>query len=236
MTTTSDQALTRDEALRILRDHKAELVERFAVREIALFGSTVRNEAGPDSDVDILVSFKPQPGWEAYFGIHSFLEDLLGRRVDLVDQQHIVDGLRPYIEREALDVFHPPENWRLPLAVPKRWDIYVDDMLNCCRDVLEFTHGLAPEDVRENKEKYLATLHQLQTVGEAANKVPAEIRQAHPEIPWTDMVDARNWIAHGYDAIRFEEIWMMITQSVPALILQLEALRLEAEPEPLPDA
>ena len=99
MTTTSDQALTRDEALRILRDHKAELAERFGVQELALFGSTVRNEAGPDSDVDILVTMDIAGDWKRSFNLQFFLEDLLGRSVDLVVGRHIVDGLRPYIER-----------------------------------------------------------------------------------------------------------------------------------------
>ena len=236
MTTTSDQALTRDEALRILRAHQAELAERFGVQELALFGSTVRNEARPDSDVDILVGYDELPDWKACFGIQGFLEELLGRRVDVVDRRHIVDALRPYIEREALDVFHSPESWRPPVAVPRRWDIYVEDMVKCCRDVLRFTDGLTADEVRANDEKYLATLHQLQTIGEAANKIPEDVRQRHPKIPWSEIVRARHWIVHGYDVIKFAEIWLMITESVPTLIPQLEALLVEAEPEPLPDA
>ena len=236
MTTARDDVLTRDEALRILREHKAELVERFGVQDLALFGSTVRNEAGPDSDVDLLISRRDgaQQGWRD--GLRDFVESALGHRVDLVDRGHIFAKLRPYIEREALDVFNPPENWSPPVAVPKRWDIYVDDMLKCCRDVLRFTDGLSASQLPQQEMTYLATLHQLQTIGEAANKVPSHVREAHPEIPWSEMINARHWIVHGYDQIRFEEIWTMITESVPALIPQLEALRLEAEPEPLPDA
>ena len=234
MTTASNQPLTRDEALRILRAHRAELGERFGVTELALFGSTVRNEATPNSDVDILVGYEELPDWKSCVAVGPYLESLLGRRVDLVDRSRIFAKLRPYIEREALDVFNPPESWRPPVAVPKRWDIYVEDMLTCCRDVIEFTQGLSAEDVRENREKYFATLHQLQTIGEAAGKVPDEVRQANPEIPWADIIAARNWIAHGYDALRFDEIWQMVTKSVPALVPQLEALLPQAEPDPFP--
>ena len=236
MTTTSDQPLTRDEALRILRDHKAELAERFGVQELALFGSTVRNEAGPDSDVDILVRMDIAGDWKRSFDLQFFLEDLLQRPVDVVMRQSIFNKLRPYIEREAVDVFDLPENWRLPVAVPKRWDIYVDNMLEACRDVLDFTDGLDLDSFWEDRRTRLATLHALQTLGEAPRKIPLEVQTAHPEIPWRRIVDDRNTVAHEYYRVDPVEVWAMISDIVPTLIPLLEALRSEAEPEPLPDA
>lgn len=104
MTTTNDRTLTRDEALRILRDHKAELVERFAVREIALFGSTVRNEAGPDSDVDILVKMDIEGDWTRSFQLQFHLEDLLQRPVDLIVNDSLRKEIRPNVLAEAVNV------------------------------------------------------------------------------------------------------------------------------------
>ena len=52
-----EQAIRKSEVLALLREHKLAMAERFGVVDLALFGSTVRDEAGPDSDVDILVSF-----------------------------------------------------------------------------------------------------------------------------------------------------------------------------------
>ena len=51
--------MRRDEAIRILSERKSELQKRFGVKSIAIFGSTARNEAGPESDVDVLVEFDP---------------------------------------------------------------------------------------------------------------------------------------------------------------------------------
>lgn len=56
------QALSRTETLAVLREHKPVLAERFGVVELALFGSTARDEARPESDVDILVSLDSRPG------------------------------------------------------------------------------------------------------------------------------------------------------------------------------
>ena len=94
----------RDEALKLLREHKPVLVERFGVRSFALFGSTVRNQARTDSDIDILVSFDGPADWRRYFGMQSYIEDLLGRPVDLVTDKALRRELRPYVEAEAIDV------------------------------------------------------------------------------------------------------------------------------------
>ena len=104
MTTTSDQALTRAEALRILRAHRAELSERFGVQEISLFGSTVRNEARPDSDVDILVAYDELPDWIAYFSVQPYLEELLGKSVDVCTSRELREEMKARIEAEAVRV------------------------------------------------------------------------------------------------------------------------------------
>ena len=100
--TTPERALTRDEALRILRAHREELRERFGVTELALFGSTVRNEARPDSDVDILVGYGDLPDWKTYFAVGPYLEDLLGRRVDVCTFAERREELRARVEAEAV--------------------------------------------------------------------------------------------------------------------------------------
>lgn len=95
-----DRSLT----LSLLKQSKAELARRFAVRELALFGSTARGTASPDSDVDVLVSFDGPANSERYFGVQFYLEDLLGCPVDLVTDKAVRAELRPYIERDQLHV------------------------------------------------------------------------------------------------------------------------------------
>ena len=98
------QAGSSSETLALLRAHKPELVERFGVIDLALFGSAVRGESGPDSDVDILVSFDRPTDPECYFGVQFYIEDLLGRPVDLVTDRALRPELRPYIEAESVRV------------------------------------------------------------------------------------------------------------------------------------
>ena len=80
------------------------MATEFGVTRLALFGSAARDEAGPRSDVDILVDFDGPATSKRYFGVQFDLEDLLGCPVDLVTDKALRSELRPYIEREAIGV------------------------------------------------------------------------------------------------------------------------------------
>lgn len=88
---------TREEIMRILREHKAELREKYGVREIGLFGSYVRGEQRRRSDVDILVEFDVMPGLLKFLELEEYLSQLLGVKVDLVRKASIRPELRERI-------------------------------------------------------------------------------------------------------------------------------------------
>ena len=96
--------MNRDEVLAALRQHKQALREQFDVTGLALYGSFARDQADADSDVDILVRFDGPATSRSYFGTMFYIEDLLGRRVDLVTDKALRPELRPFVEQEALDV------------------------------------------------------------------------------------------------------------------------------------
>ena len=94
----------RTRAVELLVAHKSILVARYGVTRLALFGSTARDTARVDSDVDILVAFDGPATSERYFGVQFYLEDLFDRPVDLVTEKALRPELRPFIEQEALHV------------------------------------------------------------------------------------------------------------------------------------
>lgn len=96
--------MNRTETLKRLRAHRDHLSEAFGVVDMAVFGSTVRDDANAGSDVDILVHFDGPATSKRYFGLQFYLEDLLGCSVDLVTDKALRPELRPYIEREAVHV------------------------------------------------------------------------------------------------------------------------------------
>ena len=96
-------AMRRDDVLHILRKHKTEL-EQFGVVSLAVFGSVARDEAGPESDIDILVEFVDVATFDRYMGLKIYLEDLLGVPIDLATRRALKPRVRPAIEREAIYV------------------------------------------------------------------------------------------------------------------------------------
>ncbi len=96
--------MQRDEALRILSALRPTMVERFGVKRIRLFGSTARDEAREDSDVDVLVDFERPATFDGYFGLLSFLEDQLGVSVDLVTEKGLKERVRPNVEQDAIHI------------------------------------------------------------------------------------------------------------------------------------
>ena len=96
--------MNRQQALEVLTKLKPELVKRFGVTRLALFGSTARDEARADSDIDIVVAFDGPATSKKYFGVQFLLEDQLGCPVDLVTEKALRPELKSFIEREAVNV------------------------------------------------------------------------------------------------------------------------------------
>ncbi len=96
--------MNRTQTLQLLAEHKPVLAERFGVARLALFGSVVRDVAKEASDVDVLVGFDGPATSARYFGVQCYLEDSLGRTVDLVTEKALRAELRPFVEKEAVHV------------------------------------------------------------------------------------------------------------------------------------
>jgi len=78
--------MRRDQVVRLLAEHRQDL-SQFSVKSLALFGSVVRGEDRPGSDVDMLVEFEGAATFDRYMGLRFFLQDLLGAPVDLVTRK-----------------------------------------------------------------------------------------------------------------------------------------------------
>ena len=96
-----EPAKTIEEVKAILKEHKAEVIQKCRVREIGIFGSFVRGEQKRRSDVDILVEFDPRniPGLLKLIEMEVYLEKLLRTKVDVV----IKSGIRPELKKIILN-------------------------------------------------------------------------------------------------------------------------------------
>ncbi len=96
--------MNRTQILRVLAERQQEIAARYGVKRLALFGSAARDDLGASSDVDVLVEFASPATFGAYMDLKFYLEDLLGRPVDLVTDKALRDELRPTIEKELIRV------------------------------------------------------------------------------------------------------------------------------------
>jgi predicted nucleotidyltransferase len=88
-------------------DRLAEVCRRYEVKELAIFGSATRGDMRPDSDIDIVVEFQTNArvGLLKFESLCEELEELLGRRVDLVTKRGLKPQVRPHVLREAQLVY-----------------------------------------------------------------------------------------------------------------------------------
>lgn len=104
--------MNRHEVIEALRAHRETLAEQFGVTSLTLFGSFARDQATDASDIDILVRFDGPATADVFFRTQFYLEDLLGRRVDLVTDKALRKEFRPYVEHEAVQCLTDPHGGR----------------------------------------------------------------------------------------------------------------------------
>jgi hypothetical protein len=92
------------EVLHILQAHHDEFARQYGVRSLALFGSVARDQARPESDVDMLVEFNRPMGLFGLFALQDRLEALLGRPVDLGTPASLKPRLREAVLKELVHV------------------------------------------------------------------------------------------------------------------------------------
>ena len=95
--------MTVEEKLRVSKETIEKFCKKWKITEFALFGSVLREDFRPDSDVDVLVTFSPDSDWgvEHLLDMKEELEALFGRAVDLVEKR-LVEESRNYIRRKRI--------------------------------------------------------------------------------------------------------------------------------------
>lgn len=97
-------AVNRATVLALLNGHRDELRSRFGAKRLALFGSAARDELREESDIDVLVEFEGPATFDGYFDLKAHLEQLLGRRVDLVTEKGLKPRARRQVEKDLIRV------------------------------------------------------------------------------------------------------------------------------------
>lgn len=111
-----------------------------------------------------------------------------------------------------------------------RDEAYLLDILIAARLALEFRGDLTWREFQQSHLHQYAIAKAIENIGEAAGKVSAETRNAHPDIPWSQIVAVRNRIAHEYFRLDLLKVWEIVENDIPALIAAIEPLVPPEEP------
>jgi uncharacterized protein with HEPN domain len=107
---------------------------------------------------------------------------------------------------------------------------YLWDILAAARLVRDFIGEMARDAFVADQRTYFAVISRLQVIGEATKLVSDAFKAEHAEVPWKQMAGMRDVLVHRYRQIDLDEVWRAASESVPALIEQLDGL-LPDEPD-----
>jgi uncharacterized protein with HEPN domain len=106
----------------------------------------------------------------------------------------------------------------------REWKFRIRDILEAVEDSLDITRGLDYETFCRDKKTLKAVLYNLAVIGEAARKLPEEVRAKYLEIPWREMGDMRNIVIHEYFGVDTKILWETIQNELSPLVDKLKEI------------
>ena len=98
------------------------------------------------------------------------------------------------------------------------------DMMTPAVQAVGFTNGVDEAQFRTSALHQNAVIRSLEVIGEAATRISPELRQAHPEIPWRDIIGMRHRLIHNYTNVSLDVVWDVLCNRLPQLIAALRPL------------
>jgi len=90
-------------------------------------------------------------------------------------------------------------------------NLYLQDILQSCEDILNFTQDMnSASELQDDRRTFLAVIHSLEIIGEAARQIPKSFREKYPDFPWRETASLRNVIAHEYFGLDMDIIWDVV--------------------------
>ena len=109
--------------------------------------------------------------------------------------------------------------------MPQRDDtVRLHHVLDAAREAVSFVQGKQRSDLEKDRKLVLSLVRLVEVIGEAAGQVSQGFRDAHPEIPWPEMIGMRNRLIHAYFDIDLDRVWDTVKDDLPPLIARLERI------------
>jgi uncharacterized protein with HEPN domain len=102
--------------------------------------------------------------------------------------------------------------------------LFLEDIEKSCTKIILYTEGLTRDQVFTDELRLDGILFNLQVIGEAVKRLPADFRERHAAVAWREIAGLRDFVAHAYFALDLEILWDAIQQGVPTLKGQIEEI------------
>lgn len=208
MKRTHQKILTQKEIEKTLLQHR-DTLKKYGVIRIGLFGSYAKGTAHAKSDLDFVVELQ-ETSFDRYMDLKFFLEDLFGKKVDLV----IEDSIKPRLRSSILQGGNMARDYK----------VYLEDILEAISKIERFVDKIAFDAFKEDDMRIDAVIRNLEIIGEATKKIPQSVRKKHPDMEWKKIAGLRDILIHEYFGTNLKIVWNIVQSDLPALKEQVQSI------------
>jgi uncharacterized protein with HEPN domain len=101
------------------------------------------------------------------------------------------------------------------MTAPREFRDYLQDIFTAADDAMQFVEGIDFTTFAGDKRTTYAVIRALEIIGEATKRIPEDIRQQYPSIPWRNMAGMRDKLIHGYTNVNLERIFETVRTDLP---------------------
>lgn len=102
---------------------------------------------------------------------------------------------------------------------------YLADIRNAAAKAIEFLGSMSLAEFEADEKTAFAVIHALEIIGEATKRIPEDVRQRFPRIPWRAMAGIRDKLIHDYVWVNLETVWKTVRDDLPVLLQELPAIQ-----------
>lgn len=110
------------------------------------------------------------------------------------------------------------------MTAPRQFADFLEDIRSAALKAREFVSGLTYDSFATDEKTVFAVVRALEIVGEAAKRIPQEVRDANPDVPWRAMSGIRDKLIHDYTSVNLEIVWKTVEEDLPGLVSQIERI------------
>jgi uncharacterized protein with HEPN domain len=110
------------------------------------------------------------------------------------------------------------------MSAPRTFVHFLEDIRGAAAKAQAFVAGMNYEAFASDEKTAFAVVRALEILGEAAKRIPQQVRDQYPGVPWRSMAGIRDKLIHDYTSVNLEIVWKTVVEDLPGLVPQIERI------------